>query len=354
MDTRPDPMISVIVPVYNGGTPFETCLSSLRQAVWPPHEIIVVGDGDTDGSSGLAEECGARVLCLPTCGGPARARNTGARVAQGEILFFVDADVAVHPDALKQVLDAFRREPQLAALFGSYDDAPSETNFLSQYKNLMHHYVHQAGRKEASTFWAGCGAVRRDVFLDVGGFDERYREPCIEDIELGYRLRAAGHRIRLCKTLLCKHLKRWTVRSLLRADFLMRALPWTELILRHRTLSNDLNLNRASRASVVMLYGLLGGLVVSSLRPVALALSGALALGLLALNAPLYRFLWRMRGSWFALRAVFWHWLYYGYSGLALAIGVVRHLRNRQRVVAPPALCRGRDEQAISTRLGQR
>jgi GT2 family glycosyltransferase len=264
------------------------------------------------------------VIRRPTSGGPARARNAGARVAQGDILFFVDADVAVHKDALAQVTDAFRREPQVAAVFGSYDDAPSETNFLSQYKNLMHHYVHQTAREEASTFWAGCGAVRREAFWAVGGFDEDYRKPCIEDIELGYRLKAAGYSIRLVKTLYGKHLKRWTARSLLRADFLMRALPWTELILRDRTLINDLNLDHTSRASVVMVYGLLGTLAGALLWPVTLLFSGALGLGLLGMNVRVYRFFWRVRGPWFALRVIPWHWLYYFYSGLAFAIGIAR------------------------------
>ena len=78
--------------------------------------------------------------------------------------------------------------------------------------------------------------------LALGGFDEGYRQPSIEDIELGYRLKQAGHRIRLCKALQVKHLKRWSVVSLLKSDFFDRALPWTELILRDRRVINDLNL----------------------------------------------------------------------------------------------------------------
>jgi cellulose synthase/poly-beta-1,6-N-acetylglucosamine synthase-like glycosyltransferase len=81
------------------------------------------------------------------------------------VLFFVDADVMVSPDAIERVLGYFHREPEIDALFGSYDDQPAEPNFLSQYRNLLHHYVHQCGREEASTFWGACGAIRRDVFL---------------------------------------------------------------------------------------------------------------------------------------------------------------------------------------------
>ena len=78
--------------------------------------------------------------------------------------------------------------------------APRLQGVVSQYRNLLHHFVHQHGNSEASTFWAGCGAIRRSVFEEMGGFDEqRFPTPSIEDIELGYRLRQAGHRILLDK-----------------------------------------------------------------------------------------------------------------------------------------------------------
>ena len=124
-------------------------MSSVAACIPPPKEVIVVADGDTDGSWRVAEEYGARVLRIPTSGGPARARNLGAAEAKGDILFFVDADVTVPQDAISQVAGAFQDDPGLSAIFGSYDDAPFETNFLSQYKNLFHYYMHQNAKEEA-------------------------------------------------------------------------------------------------------------------------------------------------------------------------------------------------------------
>jgi len=333
------PTISVIVPVHNGGVDFRRCLSALKQAQPSPTEIVVVVDGDTDDPWHLAKLCGARVLILPVTGGPARARNLGARTAQGDILFFVDADVTIHPDAIGQVVAAFSTEQtpsgsasttrDLAAVFGSYDDAPAAPDFLSQYKNLFHHYVHQTAREEASTFWGACGAIRRDVFLSIGGFDERYRRPSIEDIELGYRLKRAGHRICLHKSLQVKHLKHWGVVSLLKADFFLRALPWTELILRDGRFVNDLNLRFSSRISVVLTYGLLGALVGTGWWLGSLAIAGGAILALVILNAPVYRFFRRKRGLRFALKVIPWHWFYFFYSGLAFVIGIIQHHTRR-------------------------
>lgn len=324
LSSREPLRISVIVPVHNGGAAFRRCLEALLATDPAPDELIVVADGDSDGSRELARAAGARLIERATAGGPAVARNQGAAAATGDLLFFVDADVVVPTDAVARVRAAFAADPGLAALMGSYDDTPGEPDFLSQYKNLLHHYTHQAGRDQTFTFWGACGAIRRTIFLAAGGFDERYRKPSIEDIELGYRLAGAGYRLRLDKGLQVKHLKRWGALNLLRTDFFGRALPWTELIHRHGQMANDLNLGLSSRLSVVAVYGLAGALMLAPRWPRLLALALAAALALLGLNAPVYGFFLRKRGPAFALRVLPWHWLYYGYSGLAFGIGTAQ------------------------------
>jgi glycosyltransferase involved in cell wall biosynthesis len=322
--------LSAIIPVRDGGFAFRRCLQAIVEESPPSAEIIVVADGDTDGSWQVGKEYGVKVLRIPIPQGPARARNLGAHEAQGDILLFIDADVLIHPDALRQVEAAFHNDPHLAALFGSYDDQPGESNFLSQYKNLFHHYVHQTSQEEASTFWSGCGAIRRKVFLELGGFDESYRKPCIEDIELGYRMKRAGYRIRLSKNLQVKHLKRWHVRSLLKSDFLDRALPWTDLILRHRGFINDLNLRASSRLEVVLTYGFLAALVGAYWHFGSLIVAGACAVFLIIIGRSVYQFFLRKRGIWFTIRAIPWRWFYNFYCGLAFAIGFGKFFFSRQ------------------------
>jgi len=273
------------------------------------------------------------VILLPECGGPAKARNIGAKAASADLLFFTDADVEIHPATVPRIMYAFKENRDLSALIGSYDDAPGSENFLSQYKNLFHHYTHQTSSEEASTFWGACGAIRKDVFLSLGGFTESYEKPCIEDIELGYRLRQSGHQIALCKHVQVKHLKRWTPFTLLRAEVFYRALPWMALLLkirqehpqRYREFSSDLNLKWSSRASVLLIACLSLFAIASIYWPFSFGLVLLSGLLLLSINWPVYRFFYRKRGFWFALGVVPWHWLYYFYSGLAFVIGVCRH-----------------------------
>jgi glycosyltransferase involved in cell wall biosynthesis len=237
------PLLSVIVPVFNGSRFLSRCLDAINRSSFRQFEVIVVDDASTDDSAAIACPPGARVISLLHQSGPGAARNRGVQEARGEIILFVDADVAIRPDALARVVADLEAGPEFAAVFGSYDDSPAEPSFISQYKNLYHHFTHQQGSEEAATFWAGCGAIRRDTFLASGGFEERWWS--IEDVELGYRLRRLGHRILLDKRLQGKHLKKWTFVSLLQADILHRAIPWSRLILESGNMINDLNLKRS-------------------------------------------------------------------------------------------------------------
>ncbi|MGP0071934.1 MAG: glycosyltransferase family 2 protein [Bryobacteraceae bacterium] len=259
------PSISVVIPAYNGGRNLDQCLSAVERLAASPREVIVVDDGSSDGSIERAAARGVRILKTSGRRGPAVARNIGAQAATGEILFFLDADVCVHSDAIHRVGTALS-DPGVDAVIGSYDDDPSSPDFLSQYKNLMHCFVHQTGASEASTFWSGCGAIRREVFLELSGFDANYARPAIEDIELGYRLREAGRRILLDRDLRARHLKKWTFWGLLKTDIVDRGIPWTELILRDQRMPNDLNLQISQRISVGLVYVILAYSAVHAFR----------------------------------------------------------------------------------------
>lgn len=292
----------------------------------PADELVVVDDASTDASADVARAAGARVVRLGGNSGAAAARNAGVReTSVGDVLLFVDADVVIAADVVARVRATFAARPEIAALFGSYDDRPRAGGIVSPYRNLLHHYVHQHGATEAFTFWAGCGAVRRAAFTGVGGFDERAWRRAIEDIELGYRLRAAGHRIVLDPTLQCTHLKRWTIRSMFWTDLTMRAIPWTRLMLETPAAGSDLNLTRAQRISVALGGVGLGLCTLAIARP-ALLVPGITALaGVVFLNRAFYAYLAERRGLAFALASVPLHLLYFVCSGLGYAWANLTH-----------------------------
>ena len=202
-------------------------------------EVIVVDDRSEDDSVSIARRFPCKVLESRINSGAAAARNLGAREARGDILFFLDADVLVKADTLASIAAVILANPDLTAVFGSYEKATLPDNFLSRYKNLLHHYTHQQSHEDAITFCGGFGAIRREAFNRLRGFDPECRY--LEDIEIGYRMKRAGMRVRLLKNLQLTHCKRYTLRSLIRSDFLGRAIPWTRLILETGFARNDLN-----------------------------------------------------------------------------------------------------------------
>lgn len=310
------PAISVVMPAYNAAPLLPQVLAPLMAMLRAGEiaEVLVVDDRSTDDTAAVAAALGARVLVMARNGGPGAARNFAAGHAAGEILWLVDSDVVAHPGGAAQIAAAFA-DPGVVAVFGSYDDAPADQGWMSQYKNLMHRYYHQRARREASTFWAGCGALRKSAFLAAGGFDVKtYTKPSIEDIELGYRLRAAGGRILLLPDLQGKHLKVWSMKNAIRTDIFARALPWSRLMIGRTGLTDDLNTGRAERLRAglagLWLLSILLLPVWPGLWAAALALTAAVAVA----NWPLVSFLRRAAGWGVAVRGGLWHQVYYVYS----------------------------------------
>jgi hypothetical protein len=292
------PRIGVIVPATDGPSTLARCVDAIRDSSDSPEEVIVVAE--------------------PAGTGPAAARNAGAERATSDILVFVDADVIVHPDALGRIRAAFGRDPSLQALFGSYDDEPGASGAVSGFRHLLHHHVHQHAAGPAETFWAGLGAIRRQAFFEVGGFDQsRFPRASIEDVELGMRLVAGGNRIWLDPEIQGTHLKGWTLLGMLRTDFARRGFPWVRLLVRSRTVPRHLNLGWTHRLSAVA--SLLALFAVVRRRPGLLA--GA-ALALVGLNRSLYALVLRRLGPGGALAGVGVHMLHHLAATASVAAGV--------------------------------
>jgi glycosyltransferase involved in cell wall biosynthesis len=267
------------------------------------------------------------VVRKPAGAGPASARNEGAAQATGDVLVFVDSDVIVHYDALERIRRHFDEDPELSALMGAYDDRVATSRLVAAFRNLLHHHVHYRAAGPAQTFWAGLGAVRREQFEAVGGFDAtRYRRPSIEDIELGLRLADRGSTIVLDPWVRGTHLKDWTLREMLATDIRARGMPWVELLMERRSIPTMLNLGWRERTSAVVSVAaaaeLLRGRVFRS------TVAGA---ALVALNRPLYRVLRNRLGPVGALACVPLHIAHHLAAVVAVPAGAFVYLVERRR-----------------------
>jgi glycosyltransferase involved in cell wall biosynthesis len=328
-DKTRQPYLSVVVPVHQGGEALRhaleaLCASDLARSEW---ELIVVDDASTDDTALIAGDYADMVVRLPgTPRGPAYARNRGFEFARGEYIAFIDADVCVHRSTLAEFVLVLSREPAVSAVFGSFDTNPPARGLVSQYRNLLSHYYHQAHPGPSETFWASCGAIRRSVFASAGMFDEwRFPRRQVEDFELGYQLRARGHRIVLRPEIQATHLVKWTLRSMIAADLQDRSVPWMRIFAkrgaslgrRKERLRKVKMVNTALAWLGVALA--LGGLIAG--RPW-LLLGTTACIGLVFINdRAQHRFFARERGVSFAMAAAPLQLLSYLVNGLAVTVG---------------------------------
>lgn len=321
--------LSVIMPTVSWTGCFEPCVRAVIEHSaargGEDAEIVVVFDGAGGPPPWWLTDAGVKVFSTGTRCGPAQARNLGAAEATGNVLLFLDADVELAPDALERIRAAFATSPDLVALFGSYDEAPACSGVVSQFRNLLHHHTHTSHPGRAASFWSGCGAIRSAAFFDVGGFDDDFRHPSVEDIELGLRVQAAGGRIVLDPSVQCKHHKSWSLRSMVITDIFRRAVPWTQLILESHDFPVTLNLDWGNR-----LCGA-AALFSAALLPLSIAIGSwwpllAVPVVLLAMawmHLDFYQLCLRRRGVAFAFAAFALHWLFYLYSTLTFAAVVI-------------------------------
>lgn len=315
--------LAVVIPAYNASMTLEDCLSGIAGSKRKPDEIILYNDGSTDDTVEIANRYGVKVITNDGAPkGPAAGRNICAQNTSADLLVFIDADVQVHENSIGDLEAALMSAPDIAGAFGSYDDAPRSRRMAALYANLRHHFYHQHSDREASTFWSGFGAIKRDIFLTNNGYDTRFAQPSIEDVEFGIRLRNAGYRILLTPEAQAKHCKDWGLIQLWRTDIFQRALPWSKLIISGETEGADLNASTRERLVCVLAHLIWILAIAAFFAPAILPVLIVTAISYGALNIQFYQLLARRGGAGLAICGAILHWLYHLYA--SAVFGFVR------------------------------
>ncbi|MCZ7569172.1 MAG: glycosyltransferase family 2 protein [Ardenticatenaceae bacterium] len=199
------PLVSVIIPTWNGAHHLGPCLSALRAQSYQRFEIIVVDNGSHDGTLELLATRWPEVpvVALPSNHGFAGGVNAGLAVARGAVIALVNNDTAAEPEWLEQLVAALVREPGAAMaaskikLWNDHGRLHAAGDFYTVGGRPGNRGVWEPddGRFDEATWVfapnAGAAAYRREVFDVVGGFDERFGSYC-EDVDLGWRAQVAG------------------------------------------------------------------------------------------------------------------------------------------------------------------
>lgn len=197
---------SVVIPTHNRRDLLRRCLGAVLNQDYPDYEVIVVDDGSTDGTGEMVQRefPQVRYIRQESNRGPAAARNRGIEAARGEIVAFTDDDCVVPRDWLARLADGFRRYPDVAGV-GGFQDPPEmliRRNLIARSEHARR--LRRWGGRSAQEVMGGAEipglgtnnvAYRRDVLLQVGGFDEHFPVAAGEDADLKLRIAQAGYRL---------------------------------------------------------------------------------------------------------------------------------------------------------------
>ncbi|RJQ47408.1 MAG: glycosyltransferase [Nitrospiraceae bacterium] len=189
-------MVSVIIPAYNAEKTIRQCLDSLmRQDYTGEHEIIVVDDGSTDSTPDIVSEFSTVRLLRQQNAGPANARNRGASEANEEIILFTDSDCFPESNWITEMLKPLQKNSRVVGVKGIYKTRQQEitARFVQlEYEDKYRYMMKDRYIDFIDTYSAG---FRKDIFLEMGGYDTEFPVACAEDVELSYRLSQKGHKM---------------------------------------------------------------------------------------------------------------------------------------------------------------
>ncbi len=209
------PRVSVIVPVYNAQATLEACLRSIVSQDYPADalQVLVVDNGSSDASADIIGRYRHRIEGLdePTRG-PAAARNRGVRSAIGEVIAFIDADCIADPGWLRHLVAPLANEA--VGIAGGRILSMRPCNPVEAFGEHIHDHE-KALTAFRPPYAIGMNwASRRSVLLEVGLFDESFRRPAGEDVDLAYRIVQRGYALAYADRAVVRHRNEHRLRGL--------------------------------------------------------------------------------------------------------------------------------------------
>ncbi|MCL5024631.1 MAG: glycosyltransferase family 2 protein [Nitrospirae bacterium] len=320
-----DKLLSVIIPNHNGAATIGKCLEAVCSSRFGSFEVIVVDDCSTDNSVDVIRKFPCTLVQLTEHSGASKARNTGARRAGGEILFFTDADCVVREDTLSSAAEAIAGRENVV-VGGTYTRLPYDSGFFSSFQSVFVNYS-ETKKGHPDYIATHAMAVGSRLFKKSGGFSEDFL-PILEDVEFSHRLRRSGYRLEMQPHILVRHIFNFTLSRSLRNAF-RKSLFWTQYSLGNRDLFGDSGTASAGLKANVACF-----LVSALLFPFFLVSGRSIFLGALAcvfaadafLNRGLIAAFYRSKGFPFALAASMYYMMLYPLAvGAGALTGALRH-----------------------------
>jgi len=301
-------MISIVIPTYNSSRFIPNLLESILKQAVDNLEVIIVDDCSKDDTVELASRYPVKVIQMEKNGGPARARNRGVREAEGDIIFFLDSDVIVLDGTVREVKEYFEKNPSANCVIGVCATEPLNRGFVPTYM-AMFEYIHLVSAKDGkvSVFAPRCGAIKKELFQRVGGYDESYKGADVEDFELARRINREDS-IFLDPKMLVRHQFVNNFEEAAR-NYFKRAVMWIHLFMKDRQMDNAGPTSPSNGIAAVCSFLSFFSLFLIPVMPIAIKVFLALIIIFLLSNLKWWNFMRKEAGLLFSVRALFLNYL---------------------------------------------
>jgi len=181
------PALSIVIPAHNAEKTIGPLLESIFKQDFKDFEVLVVDDASSDKTPEIAKRYKVRYFRLDKNSGPARGRNVGAREALAERIVFFDSDVALKEGVLRKFYEKIA-DKNVKAVNGVYDKYPLNKGLVPLYKAFQEQiWFDDIKGDKVTVFNTSVGVIDKTIFMDLGGFNTKYKGAQVEDYDFSYR-----------------------------------------------------------------------------------------------------------------------------------------------------------------------
>ena len=356
------PFVSVIIPNYNSARTIKSCVESVLSTDYASFECIVVDDCSTDNSVELIKGINCRIIRLKKNSGPATARNAGVKHSKGDIVFFVDSDLILKPNAIAEVVKTFdmseiaiRKLPasargkkaisehaqehvpcfstgvldknkEIGGVQGIYSSIPANKTFIGKIMAIKK-FTDFDGSKKLTFITGAITALRKDVFNEAGGFDIRYRGADVEDYDLGHKI-AEKHLLLYNPNIQGEHYFPTLIKAC--KNYFKRSGQWVSIFRKRKRFDSGAASKKGGLSAIVSVLIILS-LIISLFMPYVFILFFSLLLLFLVLNSKFLKKAITQEGTIFTLESIPVLCILFNAALLGAAFSFIRMIVGRNR-----------------------
>ena len=181
--------LSIIITTFNEEKYIANCLRSIFNNNFKDFEIIAVDDASTDNTVKIIKKYPVKFFKLKKNYGAAFAKNYAIKKSKSNLIFFIDADATLEKNALNEMIKIFKNNNNLSGVNGIWNEIPINKGYFPKFQSMDMNFAMQSmAKKKYSFFWGNGSLIKKNILLNIGGFNVNFKGAGAEDYDLALRI----------------------------------------------------------------------------------------------------------------------------------------------------------------------